>query len=265
VQQQALLTRAEVECRIARGHLPEWAGHVFADFCQSLSARERPFPCTFGIDAFRNDGLRYVFADDPRDERSLHVVRDNLTHFLGIARTIHKYTSLVVFFRPLAEPWTIDEYRSTFWATLAYFHAHDPQPWPADVPTDPDHPDWEFCFAGQPTFVVCNTPAHVQRVSRRSAGLIVTFQPRWVFDDLRANPLKAKRATAVIRARLEKFDTVPISSALGTYGDPNNREWKQYFLPDVESHGALLESPARCPFEIIREPAPEESAGYAHT
>ena len=106
---------------------------------------------------------------------------------------------------------------------------------------------------------MCNTPAHVQRASRRSAGLILTFQPRWVFDDLRANPLKAERATAVIRARLEKYDAAPISSALGAYGDPNNREWKQYFLPDVESQNSSLESAQRCPFEIIRGPAPEGS------
>jgi FPC/CPF motif-containing protein YcgG len=221
---------------------------VFADFQQSMASRERPFPCTFGIEAFRGDGLRYVFVDNPHDAASLDTLRRTLGQFLSVSRRIHRYTSLVVMFKPLDTPLPVDAYRTIFWATLAYLHAHDPLPWPADVPTDPDHPEWEFCFAGEPTFVVCNTPAHVQRASRRSVGLIMTFQPRWVFDELRANPIRAQRTTALIRARLETYDAAPISSALGAYGDPNNREWKQYFLADVEDAAQAQ----RCPLEISR-------------
>jgi hypothetical protein len=72
--------------------------------------------------------------------------------------------------------------------------------------------------------------------------MMITFQPRPVFDGLDADTPAGQRARKIIRGRLATYDAVPAHSALGPYGDPAHREWRQYFLPD-----ATDTVPARCP------------------
>jgi FPC/CPF motif-containing protein YcgG len=51
------------------------------------------------------------------------------------------------------------------------------------------------------------------------------------------------KARQEVRKRLQKWDAITAHPDLGTYGDPENREWKQYFLPDEN-----LAASAACPF-----------------
>jgi len=59
----------------------------------------------------------------------------------------------------------------------------------------------------------------------------------------------------VIRKRLRAFDGTEPAAALGNYGDADNREWRQYFLPDKNTDAEL-----RCPFHAGRRPAPVAAA-----
>jgi FPC/CPF motif-containing protein YcgG len=111
---------------------------------------------------------------------------------------------------------------------------------------EPDNDRWEFCFADTPMFVVCNTPAHRRRRSRSGLGLTITFQPRWVFEGLEGDAPAGVKARRTIRARIDRYDTLPPSPRLGVYGAPGNREWRQYFLPDEDS----AEPHGRCPLHI---------------
>jgi FPC/CPF motif-containing protein YcgG len=249
MKQPPLLTRSDVEDAVEQGDLPGWAGLVLAEFNRSLMSKEQPFPCTFGVEGFTRDSFRYVFADGPREDSELLPIAHSLVHYLEIYHTIDRYTSMVVFFKPSAAPCSIDEYRANFWYVLHYLHHHDPKPWPEAIPTDSEDPNWEFCFAGEPIFVVCNTPAHIHRRSRYASGMMIAFQPRWVFEELMAHPRKSERARAIIRARLEKYDSVPPYHALGVYGDLHNREWMQYFFPDTEDNDPTREAKARCPLD----------------
>src|SRR5262249_39725085 len=95
-----------------------------------------------------------------------------------------------------------------------------------------DDPKWEFSFAGEPVFVVCTTPAHIARQSRHSTGFMITFQPRWVFDKILRMEKTAEAAFANITNLLKRYDFIQQSPPLGHYGDPNNREYLQYFLDD---------------------------------
>ena len=115
---------------------------------------------------------------------------------------------------------------------LQFLHERDPSPWPREVPRDSDDPMWEFSFGGDSIFVVCNTPAHKLRKSRSSLGFMITLQPRWVFEGLESDTARGAAARRVIRKRLRAFDDVDPSPELGDYGDPENREWRQYFLLD---------------------------------
>ncbi|MGB3444635.1 MAG: YqcI/YcgG family protein [Actinophytocola sp.] len=123
---------------------------------------------------------------------------------------------------------------------------HDGGSAAAEIPADTDDPYWEFSFGGTPIFVVCNTPAHVERNSRHSPGFLITFQPRWVFEGLKEGTPRGDAARRVIRGRLRRFDQGAPSPVLGSYGDPRNREWRQCFLPDNDGDDAKGGS---CPFE----------------
>ncbi|ARP88454.1 YqcI/YcgG family protein [Bordetella genomosp. 9] len=235
------LSRSEVQQRHAAG---SWQAVLFQELAGTLDNDTRAFPCIFGVAGYRADQLRYLFLDDDDAER----LASNLRDYLSQARSFGPNTSLVVFFRPRALA-TLEAYRARFWALLDRLSALDRHEWPADIPAELDAPMWEFCFAGEPIFVVCNTPAHVQRQSRRSSSFMITFQPRWVFDHILGSKKARDASVAKVRERLLAYDMIPPSSDLGAYGDPSNREYKQYFLGDDNR-------PATgCPFHAMRAAA----------
>jgi uncharacterized protein len=213
-----------------------WQRAIYADFVESLDSASRPFPCIFGIQGLRSDQLRYTFLD----AIDIPLLACALARYLSEARTLGSNTSLVVFTRP--EPVrALDYYRTTFWFILDKLAEIDPEPWPPAIPQSLEDPGWEFCFAGEPIFVVCNTPAHIARQSRRSSSFMVTFQPRWVFDKILGTEKTAQVATTKVRERLISYDDLSPSPHLGLYGHPGNREYKQYFLDDTNG-------PVTCPY-----------------
>ncbi|RFU84399.1 hypothetical protein DY218_22310 [Streptomyces triticagri] len=230
---------------ITIGDTPEWGARSAEQFLRSVLSETDLFPCTFGVAAARKKTLRlgYVDGTDRQDDWSR--LPDLLRRYLEEYRSLSKETSLVVLFRPEKEPLPMDAYRERFWSVLRYLVAKDSQPWPADLPADPDESMWEFAFGGTPVFVVCNTPAHDRRRSRRADQFMITFQPRWVFEGLEADTPRGAAARRTIRSRLRKYDAVDPSPFLGAYGDDDNREWRQYFLEDDNNPAAAGE---HCPF-----------------
>ncbi len=181
----------------------------------------------YGVQAFRANGLRFSFLDRTTPDK----VGPILESYLREAANHGRLASLVVFERPgIVQP--MEDYRSKFWSLLDGLAKIDRSPWPANIPTAIDSAEWEFSFAGEPIFVVCNTPAHVARQSRRSTGFVVTFQPRWVFEGITNTAMAAHAAFSAVRKRLETYDTLPPSPALGRYGEETVREFAQYFLDD---------------------------------
>jgi len=218
-----------------------WQQVLFREFEATLTSESRPFPCIFGVAGLKTNQLRFAFPD-LLDAKS---IADALHEFLPNARAFGLNTSLVVFSRP-GPVRALQHYRSQFWATMRGLAEIDPTAWPTDVPESLDSPGWEFCFAGEPIFVVCNTPAHVLRQSRRSTSFMLTFQPRWVFDNIASRGAAMQMSVAKVRERLRPYDLIAASPSLGTYGDSENREFAQYFLDDSNE-------PARCPFHTLVE------------
>ncbi len=206
-----------------------------------MGSVERPFPCIFGVRGYKGDQLRYVFHDSV-DVRSLAV---SLGAFLSQARSFGPNTSLVLFTKPDAIL-PLDVYRKKFWSLLRELVRQDNRPWPDHIPVELCDPLWEFSFAGEPVFVICNTPAHLLRQSRRSSCFMVTFQPRWVFDKILGTDKAAEQAFSTVRKRLAPYDLVPVSPSLGKYGAPGVYEYQQYFLGDDNERTA-------CPFRTLFE------------
>ncbi|MFM2149073.1 MAG: hypothetical protein RLZZ187_1379 [Pseudomonadota bacterium] len=226
----------------------DWRSVMMAEFGATLLSEERPFPCVFGVQGLQAGHLRFAFPDP----LTPHALAELLVEYLAGARDFGANTSLVVMARP-GPVLPIEVYRDRFWGLLGALSAIDESPWPSAISEELDHPSWEFCFAGQPFFVVCATPAHVARQSRRASTFVMTFQPRWVFDKILGTRKSAERAIAKVRARLAPYDLIPAAPSLGHYGDLSNREYAQYFIDDTN------EKP-KCPFAKMPKPKTEEQA-----
>lgn len=236
--------RTEIAAAFVAG---DWRQILFKEFEATLTSDARPFPCVFGVAGLKANQLRFAFPDPLTPE----TLAPLLKVYLAKARSYGPNTSLVVFGRP-GPVQCLEAYKAKFWDLLKGLAAIDNHPWPADIPEALDTPGWEFSFAGEPIFVVCNTPAHVHRQSRRSTGFMMTFQPRWVFDNILGSEVAAERAYQMVRERLVAYDLLAASPALGRYGEPENREFAQYFLGDDNER-------ARCPFHSLT-PKKEQAA-----
>lgn len=244
MHKSVLLRRSDVAHRYPQG---SWEQILFSELSTSLESNNRPFPCIFGVQGFKADQLRYIF----QEKIDLDLIAKALKEFVRDSRTFGPNTSLVIFTKP-EEIKPLDEYQRTFWETLKGLAERDEAPWPEHISTNMNDPEWEFCFAGEPIFVVCNTPAHLLRQSRRASSFMLTFQPRWVFEKILGTDKSARNAFASVRERLVNYDFLPISPALGKYGDPGVLEYAQYFLGENnQSIG--------CPFHTLSERYSETS------
>lgn len=223
-----------------------WQYEAATAFTERMLSEDALFPCIFGVDAVRKGTVRYGFI--PAGQSRLPALAEALVQFTRIATSLGNRTSLVCFFDFEPDVNTLDEYRTHFWTLLAELHAGDTSEWPAGISKDPEDSTWEFSFNSTPMFVVANTPSHLNRHSRHSKYFTVTFQPRFVFDDLKVGTPTGDRARKVIRRRLDSYDTVEKTPLLGSFGDPDNLEWSQYFLNDDNEPVDLA---AGCPMKHV--------------
>ncbi|OTA15305.1 hypothetical protein Xbed_03606 [Xenorhabdus beddingii] len=219
--------------------LSEWEKVIFSEFSSLMNNEKRPFPCLFGVNGFKQDMLRFSF----HEELNAKSIFNDLKDYLKNAKNYGINTSFVAFEKPSSIK-EVNYYYDKFWNLLNQLSTLDNIKWPSDLPKKLDDPKWEFCFNGEPMFVVCNTPAHIFRQSRRSSTFMLTFQPRWVFDGILDTDKKAQSAFNSVTKRLMPYDLINKSPFLGKYGNHNNREWKQYFLDDLNNE-------MKCPFHQL--------------
>lgn len=235
-----LLTRSDIEQSFSGS---DWRRILFSEFEATLTSKSRQFPCVFGVTGFKADQLRFAFLDPFTADQIAPVLRS----YLAQARSFGRMTSMVLFARP-GPVQGLEDYRRKFWDILDELERLDTAPRPDGISRNLNDDHWEFSFAGEPIFVVCNTPAHVLRQSRRSTAFMITFQPRWVFDDImdRSDPAQ-RRALEMVRERLQMFDAIDPAPFLGQFGDEGNREYQQYFLDDTNVT-------PKCPFHQLGLP-----------
>ena len=219
--------------------LPDWLEGSYARFREDVMHPK--FPCFFGTQAERRGEMfyAYVSADDLTDLPRIMMKFAALS-----AERENEKNNFALFFEPDPSPLDHEQYQQRFWNTLQYLHDHDDSLSADTELLEPDHPDWEFEFAGVQMFVVGCTPSYHRRRSRNlGPGMIMLFQPRSVFIDAISQKAIGNQARDQVRKRLVEWDGVDHHPDLGVYGDPQNREWKQYFLPDDDDPSA-----GACPF-----------------
>lgn len=230
---------------LGRSQLKDWERTALEKFSAKMTDKEKPFPCIPATIGFSKNQLRYSFIGDPRESSTLSELADSLSRYTEISREIGHYTSLIVFYETpvdMRETNTIDDYEQIFWKHLSGLSNMDQMDWPKDIPLDPHHSVWEFCYNGEKYFMYCATPAHINRKSRHFDEMMLAITPRWVLQEFNKSSLFAKEMRNQIRKRLTNYDSAPIPPDLNTYGLEDNFEWRQYFLRDNET------SLSKCPF-----------------
>jgi FPC/CPF motif-containing protein YcgG len=207
---------------------PDWAAGTMTRFVADLLSAPVPFPCPFGVQNYKQKTLRFAFVDS--DAEGLAQLGDAIVEFLKVAPSLGISSSLVAVFRTAHGATTVPEYDAWFWSVLQSLHDNDPQPWPDDIPTDLEDKKWAYAFGGESYFIVCNTPAHVNRPSRFSELPLITFTPRWSFKGIEGDTPAGVAVRESIREKVKAFDKIPPSPVLSAYGE--GLDWVQYFLPD---------------------------------
>ena len=227
----------------ARKQKEQWKNNVFEEFYTTMTNENEQFPCVFGTAGVKNQQVRYYFSNSSAENPDIKSLAKALEEYVKSSRKCGKNTSLVAFFNPCSDTRSLSDYEKYFWHILQKLNHLDSSSWPNDIVEDPNHHLWEFSFSGEPTFVVCNNPAHKLRKSRYASTFMITFQPRWVFEFLQKPA--GQKSKKIVREILKSYDDIDVHPELGTYGDKNNKEWLQYYLSDSnETNGK------KCPFQF---------------
>ncbi|WP_255151398.1 YqcI/YcgG family protein [Halorarius halobius] len=232
---------------------PGWVQDHWETFEQGLTGTRdgEPFPCFFGAESVRAGEPLYTVVPSLSLREDLLQLGEVLREYLAVHEDHGERASLVTFFKPPERPFSEREWHETLWHVLQFLHLHDPEPWPADIPTDPDDPEWEFSYAGVPMFPTCRAPFYSKRASRYCpVGLEITFQPRRLFENLNvtADHPQGQQAREIIQERLRDYDGHPPHPLLGDWGVEGDREWHQYMLPEDER-----QAPDACPMTVTRD------------
>lgn len=208
--------------------VPDWLPRSYEIFRDRLL--DKAYPCYLGSAAEKQGDLLLTYTEGNDCDH----LPSTLSTFLALsAANPERLHILAIFYEPEKEPQSHEYYAAQFWDLLQFLHTKDPHPWPAEYPTDPQDPLWEFTFDRTPAFVFATAPSYQHRKSRNlGPGMIVLFQPRRVFHGIEGNTPAGMKTRKIIRRRLEAWDSMAPHPDLGSFGDPSNHEWKQYFLPD---------------------------------
>ena len=227
---------------------PEWYRIVLRQLDERLGVRQ-DFPCTFSQNAFRRELIKFVFVD-ALTPAALDRAAEGLNDYVRLSRewdgllsTAHPL--IVAFSTAAVRETTVEAYHRSAWRVLQHWHGIDPEPWPADVATDPHSPYWTMCFAGMQIFVNISNPAHRNRRSRNlGEHLIFVVNPRERFDIVAGDTPEGVKVRQRIRSRIGEYDAVGHCSQLGLY-QAGDTEWWQYGI--IEEN---RERTDRCPFEF---------------
>jgi uncharacterized protein len=228
--------------------LAPWARAAYEEIRDKVL--DEAFPCTFGTVAQRRREIFYAFIDPSQ-------LRDALIAYTDFLRPLDTVAASLTPFAAVMPPQALTEreYFEYGWRLLQQLHDEDPLPWPERIPTDPDDPKWSYCFGGMPLFVNFKTPTHVQRRSRRTEhSYTLLFQSRDGFDVVAGETPQGRRAREIIRKKLAAYDAVPVYPELAHYATAENREWRQYFVPEENAPLAT-----RCPFHVTASPTSPSS------
>ncbi|CRK83189.1 YqcI/YcgG family protein [Neobacillus massiliamazoniensis] len=222
--------------------LESWKKDALDKFEEKMTNQYRPFPCIPATIGHQLNRFRYAFISKLDSKSSVVELAEILKEYAESYRKIGAYTSLIIFYEPTQEQYSLEQYEQIFWTQLNQVCEMDVVKWPSHIPTNPHDPLWEFCFHGEQLFVYCATPSHENRLSRYFPYFLIAVTPRSVLENFYSSTSQSLKIKSKIRERLVEYDTISIHPDLNSYGQNDNFEWKQYFLHDDDT------TLSKCPF-----------------
>lgn len=207
------------------------------------------FPCIFGRKAADRDTIFWASLERESDNDMLKNIFVEYTDFLSMTPAKERLLSPLVLLVNAESATTLFEQHKFAWKILERVHHLDPSDWPSDIPRDPDHHGWTFCFNGVQLFVNISAPGHRILKSRNLGEYVcLVVNPREIFDIVApGGTKKGNKIRDEIRARIARFNGTDVSpSELGSFGDEDSFEWKQYQLYE---RGAMKNN--RCPIRML--------------
>ncbi|MEO7260494.1 MAG: YqcI/YcgG family protein [Jatrophihabitantaceae bacterium] len=226
---------------ISQPHIGEYGKDWHLAVLNDLESRltDPGFPCVFSLNAFRKQLLKFVFVENAEDTGIQHL-GEGLGEYVELSkrwegRLDTAYPLVVAFSLDAITAHSVEDYHAFGWKVLEDLHEIDPAPWPEAVAKDPESESWSMCFNGMPLFCNMSAPAHRIRRSRNlGEHFILIINPRERFDIFAGDTPRGRNTRANIRNRINRYDGVPYSSHLGSYG-AGGLEWSQYGLAEDNS------------------------------
>lgn len=229
---------------------PAWFAPTHRRFADRLTGSPA-YPCPFGVQAQKRHDNWFAALDGEYGPQEMRELAWSIRTFRDLSRTSRSRQSLIIFVgppetdRPLSLDPLLEQDHAHVWDILSALSELDPDPWPRDHPQDVRHPDWQWCFVGEPWFVFAASPAHRARRSRNlSDCLTLVFQTMDVFDGLIEHERAWLSTKERIRSQLRQYDAVPPHPHLGDLSKAPEHRWRHALLPDDQS----TRNPAACPF-----------------
>lgn len=197
--------------------------------------RSETFPCVFGRKAANVRSLYWLFHESSDDPMNFIAGLIEYTNF--IKNTPPEERLL----RPLitvikSDIKTLADQQKLAWEFIQLLIEKDPAPWPNNIARDVDNHNWCLCFNSNQLFINISCPGH-KMVRSRNLGseIFLVINPREIFDIVAPrNKTKGLKIRSYIRDRIKEYNTdEKIPDQLGFFGDPNNKEWKQYQLNEI--------------------------------
>ncbi|MFP3726709.1 YqcI/YcgG family protein [Priestia filamentosa] len=223
--------------------IPEWGKKAFAKFEREVLIEN--YPCQAAVDAFKDEMLYFTFVDSIYKYYSLKQFAEGIKHYVEKIAPQNKKTALIALFRERGPVQAIKEYERQFWDTVQYLHVVDEGGWPQHIAKTPNHPNWQFCFAGQPFSLICQTPAHEKRKSRYSPNFTIVFQPREILEEENE---ELRDFVTEVKKEVVAYDQISPHPALGWNTSQQQKEWRKYFLRDTNDTPV-----GQCPFRAKTE------------
>ncbi|PHM38490.1 YqcI/YcgG family protein [Xenorhabdus innexi] len=205
------------------------------------------FPCVFSKRAFKKKLIKFIFVENVEASGIQHLA-EGLKDYVELSKNWNgdlntAYPLIVAFSLEAINAQSVSDYHSFGWEVLQKLHEIDPEPWSEGVSTDPNSPAWCMCFDGMQLFCNMSSPANKFRRSRNlGKHFIMVINPRERFDIVAGNTPDGRKIRTNIRNRIDKYDEIPRSLQLGTYGT-EALEWQQYGLLDEN-----VKREDKCPF-----------------
>ncbi|KPN32212.1 hypothetical protein SY89_02976 [Halolamina pelagica] len=196
-----LVEQSTLDARVEAGDAPDWVAAHWRTFDAGLTDEYdgEPFPCYFGANSVRAGEPLYTAVPSTTDPDALFQLGETLLDYLDRYEDLPERASLVAFFKPHEDDLSEAEYHETLWNVLQFLHVHDPEPWPEEIPTDPDDKHWEFCFGGEAMFPTCRAPFYDERRSRYSPSASKSRSSPGGCSNASASPPTRRRASTPAR------------------------------------------------------------------